>query len=257
MTRRSIDAAGFRRLILDALPELGPVLATPVSAHADAAAAGRFGGEALAAGDEGRVVRVLRLVRRLADLGEQLDYYCENALWTSLTPALRGHEREALAVLRQLSPAARKTLYCPASIPHTWFGRDEVGAECAGRDVYTARGTGEKRARCVRQTGGPGRFGDVTLRVSPGDGPEQVAFVNGLAEAEAVPLDVVEWVRDTVRDELARVREEGTCLRGVEVTLVACVYHPIDTRPSDVSRVTAEALREALAEARVVPAGRL
>jgi hypothetical protein len=253
-SRRTLDAADFRRMILEALPELAARVrdAAPGGAHRDASILYGFARDAVLAGDLARTERVFRLAGQLLAVSDRFDFYTENALWTSFVREIPRHSPEGLALFRRMSPEVRRSLYCPFVIPHTWFEREVLDVPCPSGRRYSVLEVARERARYVKQASGPCHFADVTLRVAPSDADEAVVFVNGVPADRNLPLEILEASRDEVRETLGRRARAGQCLRAVTITLLESVFHPVDTKTPDVRRVTRKALGRALEKGHVV-----
>lgn len=247
MPTRKFGPDDFRWMIIQDLPELAATLeAHPVSSHRDASDLRMFTLHALHTGDVALTVRVFRLARRLVDLAGEFDFYSENALWTEFLSGFGAHFPQGLEVFRRMPLEVRQSVYSPFVFPHTWFDRETLDAACPQGQPYIPTIEAQERVRYFRQSGGPGQYADVTLKISPDVAAGHPVFVNGVPADQSLPLKIVEVVRDTARERIAHMCREGRRLCGATITLASCGYHAVDTRSADVERVAGKAFDNAL-----------
>jgi elongation factor G len=108
----------------------------------------------------------------------------------------------------------------------------------------------ESRGRYIRQSGGPGAYGDVTLAIRPQTetelaSAEDVRFVAAI-KGGAVDRAYFSAIEDGVRTELARGGTSGVPIVGVHVTLVDGSMHAQDSNERAFAAAGALAIREAL-----------
>ena len=110
----------------------------------------------------------------------------------------------------------------------------------------------ESRGRYVHQSGGPGAYGDVVLRIRPQTAEEQasaeeVVFHTAITGG-AVDRSFFGSIEDGVRAELARGGKAGVRIVGVHVTLVDGSMHAQDSNERAFMAAGALAVREALGD---------
>lgn len=108
----------------------------------------------------------------------------------------------------------------------------------------------ESRGRYIRQSGGPGAYGDVTLAIRPqteaeSASAEDVHFTVAI-KGSAVDRAYFSAIEDGVRTELARGGQAGVRIVGVHVTLVDGSMHVQDSNERAFAAAGALAIREAL-----------
>ena len=109
----------------------------------------------------------------------------------------------------------------------------------------------EAEGRFVRQIGGRGQYGVVTLRVepfSPGTGADPVRFLADLP-AEAIPRQYVPAIEEGVRDAARSGHLAGYPMENVQVTLIGGDHHPVDSSEIAFLQAGALAFEQAVAKA--------
>jgi len=125
----------------------------------------------------------------------------------------------------------------------------EYGIECnvskpqvSYRETITEPVTTE--ARFIRQTGGHGQYGVVTIRIAPNKDAEEVLIVNKIKEG-VIPRQFIPAILQGIREQAETGIYMGYPIVNVEVTILDGAYHPTDS--SDISfKIAAQmALRDA------------
>jgi elongation factor G len=125
----------------------------------------------------------------------------------------------------------------------------EFGIECnvsnpqvSYRETITEPVTTE--ARFIRQTGGRGQYGVVTIRIAPNKEAEDVLIVNKIKEG-VIPREFIPAIEQGIREQSETGIFMGYPVVNVEVTILDGAYHPTDS--SDMSfKIAAQiAMREA------------
>jgi len=92
----------------------------------------------------------------------------------------------------------------------------------------TIGATVENRHRFIRQTGGKGQYGDVTLRVEPQEAGKGFEFVNEIVGG-AIPKEYIPSVEKGVEEALRSGVVAGYPIVDVKVTLLDGSYHDVDS----------------------------
>ena len=94
----------------------------------------------------------------------------------------------------------------------------------------TISATAEAEGRFIRQTGGRGQYGVVTLSVAPGEtaSGEAIRFVNEVKQG-AIPREYISSVEEGVRDAATSGPLAGYPMTGLVVTLLDGKHHPVDS----------------------------
>jgi elongation factor G len=108
----------------------------------------------------------------------------------------------------------------------------------------------ESRGRYIRQNGGPGAYGDVTLAIRPQTASElasgdDVRFELGI-KGGVIDRSFHASIEEGVRAELARGGQSGVRIVGVHVTLIDGSMHAQDSNERAFAAAGALAIREAL-----------
>jgi elongation factor G len=103
-----------------------------------------------------------------------------------------------------------------------YVGRPQV----AYRETVTREAEGE--GKYIRQTGGRGQYGHVTLRVGPMPSGKGVIFEDATA-AGAIPREFIPSVEKGVRESLARGVLAGYPMIDLQVTLTGGSFHEVDS----------------------------
>jgi len=97
----------------------------------------------------------------------------------------------------------------------------------------TIRSAREAEGRFIRQTGGRGQYGVVTIRVEPyrpADGEDPILFVDA-TKGGAVPREFIPAVEEGVRGGTTSGPLAGYPMLNVKATLLDGKYHPVDSSP--------------------------
>ena len=125
----------------------------------------------------------------------------------------------------------------------------EYGIECnvskpqvSYRETITEPVTTE--ARFIRQTGGRGQYGIVTIRIAPHKESDEVVIENKIKEG-VIPREFIPAIKQGIRELAETGIYMGYPIVNVEVTILDGAYHPTDS--SDISfKIAAQmALRDA------------
>jgi|ERR1051326_5187536 elongation factor G len=106
----------------------------------------------------------------------------------------------------------------------------------------------EARGRYVKQSSGPGIYGDVWLRVEPLARGQGFEFVNALVKG-VLPDEFIPPVEEGVREAMAEGGPAGYPLVDLRVTLFNGSYHEVDSRVYDFKKAGSLALKAAVAQA--------
>jgi elongation factor G len=119
----------------------------------------------------------------------------------------------------------------------------------ASRVAFTTAAEGH--GRFIRQTGGRGHFGEVTLRLIPGAAGSGCRFENK-SPAGTIPEEFVAAIDEGIRDELRRGTLAGQPIADVRVVLCDGSYHESDSSEQAFQIAAGMAFRDAAAKARPV-----
>jgi elongation factor G len=115
----------------------------------------------------------------------------------------------------------------------------------------TILASAEAEGRFVRQTGGRGQFGVVTLRVEsfkPSEEEDPICFVDA-TKGGVVPREYIPSVEQGVRDASTSGSLAGYPMLNIRVTLLDGKYHPVDSSDLAFQRAGAIAFGEAAEKA--------
>ena len=115
----------------------------------------------------------------------------------------------------------------------------------------TVLGSAEAEGRFIRQTGGRGQYGVVSLRVEahqPGPGEAPVAFVD-LTKGGVVPKEYIPSVAEGVREAATSGPLAGYPVLNVKVSLLDGKHHPVDSSSIAFEQAAVLAFNEAAAKA--------
>ena len=107
----------------------------------------------------------------------------------------------------------------------------------------------EARHRFVRQTGGKGMFGDVTLRVEPNEPGKGFEFENDIVGG-AIPKEFIPAVEKGVEDAMRSGILAGYPVVDIKVTLLDGSYHEVDSSEMAFKIAASMAFKEACQKAR-------
>ena len=113
--------------------------------------------------------------------------------------------------------------------------------EAIGREVV-------QQGRYIKQTGGHGQYGDVVLRITPGERGTGIVFVNKTVGG-SVPKQFVSSVEAGVRQAVTSGPILGFPLVDVTVALTDGSYHPVDSSEMAFKIAASKALREGCTKA--------
>ena len=114
----------------------------------------------------------------------------------------------------------------------------------------TARRKIDKRVRHRKQSGGHGEFGEVHLQIAPLGRGEGFQF-NDAIHGGVVPRQYIPAVKAGVIDAMEK-GPQGFAVVDMQVTLLDGKHHSVDSSEWAFRKAGAQAMREALAEARTV-----
>jgi elongation factor G len=124
-------------------------------------------------------------------------------------------------------------------------GRQQV----AYRETITSGA--EARGRFIRQSGGHGQFGDVTLRIDPLGVAGGFEFVNSI-QGGAIPREFIPAIESGVKEALETGTLGGYPVVGVKVTVLDGSYHTVDSSELAFRIAGSMALKEALERAKPI-----
>jgi elongation factor G len=107
----------------------------------------------------------------------------------------------------------------------------------------------EMRHRFVRQTGGKGMFGDVTLRVEPNEPGKGFEFENEIVGG-AIPKEFIPAVEKGVEDAMKNGGLAGYPVVDIKVTLLDGSYHEVDSSEMAFKIAASMAFKEACQKAK-------
>lgn len=113
--------------------------------------------------------------------------------------------------------------------------------EAIGREVT-------ERGKYIKQTGGHGQYGDVILKIAPGERGSGIVFQNKTVGG-SVPKQFIPAVEAGVREAVAAGPILGFPLVDVTVSLVDGSYHPVDSSEIAFKIAASKALREGCTKA--------
>jgi len=119
----------------------------------------------------------------------------------------------------------------------------------AYKETVRAAAVGE--GRFIRQIGGRGQFGVVSLRVepyTPASGEEPVQFANEMA-GDAIPRQFIPSIAEGVRDASRSGHLAGYPMENLLVTLVGGESHPVDSSEMAFLQAASMAFEDAVAKA--------
>ncbi len=112
----------------------------------------------------------------------------------------------------------------------------------------TIKGKARARGRFVRQTGGKGQYGDVTIEISPLPPEEVFLFENSIKQG-AVPREFIPAVEVGIREAMESGGICGYPVVGVKAELLDGSYHEVDSSEIAFKIAGSMAFREAAAKA--------
>ena len=92
----------------------------------------------------------------------------------------------------------------------------------------TIRGAGEAEAKYIKQSGGRGQYGHVTLRAEPSEPGVGLEFVNKIVGG-VIPREYIPAVEKGVRERMESGVVAGYAMRDVRVTLFDGSFHEVDS----------------------------
>ena len=119
--------------------------------------------------------------------------------------------------------------------------------QVAYRETITA--PADQRHRFVRQTGGKGMFGDVTLRVDPQEPGKGFEFVNEVVGG-AIPKEFIPACEKGVEESMRNGIVAGYPMVDIKVTLLDGSYHEVDSSEMSFKIAASMAFKEACAKAK-------
>ncbi len=124
-------------------------------------------------------------------------------------------------------------------------GRPQV----AYRETIT--GTAEMRHKFVRQSGGKGQYGDVSIKVEPLEPGAGVEFVDAI-RGGVIPQEYIPAVEKGIRECAAGGVLAGYPLVDIKVTLFDGSYHEVDSSEIAFKLAASMALKEATHKAKLI-----
>jgi elongation factor G len=124
-------------------------------------------------------------------------------------------------------------------------GRPKV----AYKETIQAAATAE--GRFIKETGGRGQFGVVTLRVEPfepQDKEDSLVFVNE-ASGDAIPKEFMRSVEEGIRDAVTSGPLAGYPMQNIRVTVLDGKHHPVDSSDLAFHQASVMAFNEAVKNA--------
>src|SRR5439155_23369553 len=124
-----------------------------------------------------------------------------------------------------------------------------------GRDILfkeTIRQEAKGYHKLKKQTGGPGQFAVVELRVRPLERNGGFRFIDSIVEGK-IPSAFIPSVEKGVREALAKGVLAEYPVADLEVELIDGAHHRKDSHARDFQFAAAMALRDALGRARPAP----
>ena len=112
----------------------------------------------------------------------------------------------------------------------------------------TIKGKARARGRFVRQTGGHGQYGDVTIEISPLPPEEVFLFENSIKQG-VVPREYIPAVEVGIREAMASGGICGYPVVGVKAELLDGSYHEVDSSEIAFKIAGSMAFREAASKA--------
>ena len=181
---------------------------------------------------------------------EQL-HFAEPVITMSIEPRTNADKQklgEALAILHREDPSfayrynkeTGQTVICGMGelhleIVHHKLVRDMGVQARVGRPSVaykeTIRGSAEAEGRFIRQTGGRGQYGVVTLRVEPGSddvSAESIIFVDE-TKGGVIPREFISSIEQGAIDAATSGPLAGYPMLNVKVSLLDGKHHPIDS----------------------------
>ena len=113
--------------------------------------------------------------------------------------------------------------------------------EAIGREVV-------QQGKYIKQTGGHGQYGDVVLRITPGERGSGIVFLNQTVGG-SVPRQFIPSVESGVREAATSGPILGFPLVDLSVALIDGSYHPVDSSEMAFKIAGSKALREGCAKA--------
>lgn len=115
----------------------------------------------------------------------------------------------------------------------------------------TITGTADVRYRHKKQTGGAGQFGEVAIRLRPGQRGTGFVFNNRIVGG-VIPGSLIPSVDKGIRDQLEKGILAGFQAVDVEVDLYDGKYHPVDSKDIAFQIAGRHAIKEAWGQAKPV-----
>lgn len=115
----------------------------------------------------------------------------------------------------------------------------------------TVTGSGRAQGRYVKQSGGHGQYGVVTLEVEPLDNGSDFEFVDRIVGG-VVPKQYIPGVEKGVREAMGQGVLAGYPMFGVRVSLVDGKYHPVDSSEQAFKMAGVLGFKSAAGEARPI-----
>jgi elongation factor G len=115
----------------------------------------------------------------------------------------------------------------------------------------TIRGTATAEGTHIRQTGGRGQYGKVTLRVSPRERGTGILFVDS-TKGGPIPAEFLPAIESGVMEAATAGPLAGFPLMDLEVALIDGQTHDVDSSEIAFKIAGAEALRKAVTAAKLV-----
>ncbi len=162
------------------------------------------------------------------------------------------HPEHELAQARSCYEQARalaQEIAFPLGITAASTALEEIARLENIRETITT--SAEARGRYVKQTAGPGIYGDVWLRVEPLERGKGFAFVNALA-AGVLPDEFMQAAEQGVQKALESGGPAGYPLTDLRVTLFNGSFHEVDSSERAFIMAAAMALQAAVEQAQPI-----
>ena len=243
------NGTDLRRLMCEAIPEVTVALgdAEP-SAYGDAALFRRFALAAVERGDLELCIKIFRFVARLTQPGSA-STYATNAMRGTFLSDWQEHREAVLGVFARIPPGMRRDVRCPVEQPQSWFLTRTMSEYDLSAEVTTLKRS--TTARITRSTKHRTLGHDIVIAIKPSseDSDERPIFENLLPNDHALPLEYVEGMCDQAFSVLSEMAKQGHVYRSLKISLLRCLYIPVEFSPFIGKKMVGEAMKTAIIEA--------